>query len=337
MSEVASSGPDIVDDRADGASDRVCEDRVTVRTTVRFLIGNRKAIEDIAACPSALWLGLALVMTGALARNYDTEDLLHEPWHLLGSPLASLGICTLLYGATRLFAFRAARGLPIFATWRRYLTLFWMTAPMAWLYAIPYERVLTEAGAVEANIWTLVIVSVWRVWLISRVGCVLFGTSMAHQLTLTATVESIGMLFALAQLPLPVIAFMGGIHRTPLSDADRVVATANLLVKLVLGMTLWIGGAATLLHWIKHQPSRQRQVGAAKSRCHASAYALAAVAFATLTGFSLIAQPEQITRHRIEKLVEAGDIDEAISFLSKEPPPPTPPQWKPPQVVEMGL
>ena len=50
-----------------------------------------------------------------------------------------------------------------------------MTAPLAWLYAIPYERFLSPVGATRANLWTLGLVAAWRVLLIIRVLVVLLS------------------------------------------------------------------------------------------------------------------------------------------------------------------
>ena len=50
-----------------------------------------------------------------------------------------------------------------------------MTAPLAWIYAIPVERFLGAYEATQANLWMLGIVSVWRIVLMIRVVSVLFG------------------------------------------------------------------------------------------------------------------------------------------------------------------
>src|SRR5580700_9011821 len=112
-----------------------------IRTLFRFLIGDRQAILEIAADRRALWVGLLLVVSAAFARDYDGEDLVHEPWRLLlplGASVASSFVLFLLtFG--KAIASDAAR--PSFLTaYRSFLTLFWMTAPLAWLYAVPYER-----------------------------------------------------------------------------------------------------------------------------------------------------------------------------------------------------
>ena len=52
---------------------------VTPLTLIRFLMGKRSAILDVAASPYALVLGGVLVLSAGFAREYDGEDLLQEP------------------------------------------------------------------------------------------------------------------------------------------------------------------------------------------------------------------------------------------------------------------
>ncbi|MBY0231406.1 MAG: hypothetical protein K2W96_19145 [Gemmataceae bacterium] len=49
-----------------------------------------------------------------------------------------------------------------------FLGLFWMTAPLAWLYPIPYDRFLSYEAAIDANVATLGLVALWRVLLTMR-------------------------------------------------------------------------------------------------------------------------------------------------------------------------
>jgi hypothetical protein len=55
-----------------------------VRTIFLYLIGNRQAILDIAADRRWLGIGALFVLSAGLAREYDQEDLVHEPWFLQG-------------------------------------------------------------------------------------------------------------------------------------------------------------------------------------------------------------------------------------------------------------
>ncbi len=56
---------------------------MSIITILRFLVGDRDAILNIASSRGAIWIGLLLVLSAGFPREYDGEDLLHEPWHLL--------------------------------------------------------------------------------------------------------------------------------------------------------------------------------------------------------------------------------------------------------------
>ena len=65
---------------------------MTISTLIRYLVGHRRAILEVAESKSAVWLGLLFVISAGFAREYDGVDLLHEPWHLalpLGASLAT--------------------------------------------------------------------------------------------------------------------------------------------------------------------------------------------------------------------------------------------------------
>jgi hypothetical protein len=62
-----------------------------------FLLGRRTAIIQCWQMPRAWVYGLILVLTAGLAREYDAEYLLAEPWHLLLPVAASLVTSFVLY------------------------------------------------------------------------------------------------------------------------------------------------------------------------------------------------------------------------------------------------
>src|SRR4051794_11153260 len=121
---------------------------MSIGTLLRYLIGDREAILAIAGTRHSLWIGFLFVLSAGLAREYDGEDLLHEPWHALiplaASLASSLGLFTLAYGQAvcKGESWREAPG-----RYLSFLGLFWMTAPLAWLYAVPYERFLPPVEA----------------------------------------------------------------------------------------------------------------------------------------------------------------------------------------------
>jgi hypothetical protein len=141
-----------------------------VATIFAYLVGRRQAILEVAADRRTLGVGALLVLSAGLARNYDRASLLHEPWRLLGPFAASLAVSGPLflsvYGPAR---WKGMESPGIGRAYRSFLALYWMTAPLAWLYGIPHERFLSVTAATDANLATLALVSVWRVALMIRV------------------------------------------------------------------------------------------------------------------------------------------------------------------------
>src|SRR5262249_61264180 len=93
---------------------------------------------------------------------------------------------------------------------RSFLSLFWRPSPLPWFYAVPYERFLSVADAVRANLLTLALVSAWRVALMTRVVSVLMGYRVGAAFVLVMAYADAVALALLWFAPLPSITFMGG-------------------------------------------------------------------------------------------------------------------------------
>lgn len=175
-------------------------------TVLRFQFGDAAAIRTVAQNSAALPFAIGLVLLTAVARNYDQNFILETPLWLFGSLLFSFFSGSFLFAVLydgfikRHFDedLRPLRG----QQWRSFMGLFWMTAPVAWLYAIPVERFFDSYAAAQANITLLAIVSAWRVLLMSRVVSVVnevrFGRAFAW------------VLFA-AAIEVIVVVFLGGL------------------------------------------------------------------------------------------------------------------------------
>jgi hypothetical protein len=298
-----------------------------IGTLLHYLIGDREAILQIAANRHALWIGLLFVLSAGFAREYDGEDLLHEPGYLLlplaASLLSSLLLFSVAYGAALL------KGQSVLAFPSRYLSflgLFWLTAPLAWLYAIPYERFCTPVQAVSLNLLTLGLVSVWRVALMTRVLMVLLGYSVAAALCLVLLFADAVALTLLRFLPFPVLDVMGGLRLSPSQELVRGVAERVALVG-GCSLPLWLIAAMILLlvskpHWLVGASSIARpRIGLA---------CLAVVSVVIWLPILPWTQPEQQRRRVVEKLYQQGEQTEALAFLSRHRREDFPPHWEPP-------
>src|SRR4051812_42796131 len=127
--------------------------------------------------------------------------------------------------------------------WATFMALFWLTAPIAWLYALPVERVLDPYRAAQANIALLSIVSLWRVLLMSRVLAVLLNIPFPRAL---------GWVLVAAALEVILVLFFGSLFGGSISRhilasmAGMRNAPEEMLLTSVLGF-VWTWAWALLL------------------------------------------------------------------------------------------
>jgi hypothetical protein len=300
-----------------------------IRTVFLYLTGNSEAILEIACDPRAVLVGSLFVLSAGLARDYDGEDLLYEPWRLAIPFAASLLTSFLLYLVT--LGRNKAPGTtvpPFFRGYRMFLGLFWMTAPLAWLYAIPYERFLNSADATRANLSTLAVVATWRVLLMMRVLIVLMGYRWWAALSLVMIVADIEAIVAMQFVKVPLIDVMGGLR---LSESDAIIKkTAVSVITLgVLSFPVWLIGAIVARcvagpHW----PLSRIAQGSLHSGYSATALACLSVLFwLPILPFT---QREQLLRQRVEELNDSGNFRAMLQELSSHAQSEYPPLYDPP-------
>jgi hypothetical protein len=305
---------------------------VSIQNLFLFLIGHRQAILDLAADRRAVWVALLFVLSAGLAREYDGEDLLSEPWHLVIPLGASLGAATVLFLVACGTVFLRKEGRPpLLDAYRSFLTLFWMTAPLAWLYAIPYERFLEPGDATRANLWTLALVAAWRVALMTRVVSVLTGRKWYTSLFLVMLFADGVALLAVYYMPKPVISFMGGVR---LTESEEVVQGASLLIGCLGIVSLPVWGLGAIYAWSAETPAWNAPTGPERSpRTSWGIWALAALSILIWLPILPFTQKEQWLRFQVERDLKAGRIAEALDRMSAHTPEEFPPQWDPPPRV----
>ena len=199
-----------------------------LRTLPLYMIGNRQAILEVASDPRAVWVGLLFILSAGFAREYDAADLWRE-YHPLFTPLAVSVVASFLLflvacGSMYLYRDQAGTRPPFWQAYQSFLALFWMTAPLAWLYAIPYERFLSPVDATAANLWTLAVVAAWRVVLMARVIAVITGRRIITSFFLVMVFASGTALVAAAVVPpVEIVGFMGGVDVPEVTEEERLV------------------------------------------------------------------------------------------------------------------
>ncbi|MBT4867512.1 MAG: hypothetical protein HON53_20600 [Planctomycetaceae bacterium] len=318
-----------------------------VFTLIQYLCGNRQAIAEVVNCRHAVWLGLLFVFSAGFAREFDGEDLLHEPWHVALPLGASLLTSFLLYVLIRI-AFSTAKqdegeqdqaeSNNFLSNYRKFLSVYWMTAPLAWLYAVPVERFLDAPDAVRVNLWLLGIVSVWRVALITRVVSVVYARSAVSAFFVVMLFADTVAMFVFWLTPLPILNFMGGIR---LTESEQVIQATGFLVRFLgtVSLPVWLIGASV-------NAVRSRRKAAGTGDIHLPQRETQTVTWGLwgLSAFSILVwiailpltQGEQINRRRVEIDLRAGRIAEAVQYMSQRDRSDFPPHWSPPPRLGYG-
>lgn len=301
-------------------------------TPFRFLLGHEDAAREVASdVRPALLVGLLFVASAALAREYDGQDLTAESIHLVvpfGASLAAAVVTFLVCWAALLRRLPAGAARPAFlATFARWLALFWWTAPLAWLYAIPWERALDASDSGVANLLTLGLVAAWRVTVMAWAGALLLGGSMRTIVALLLGVSAPIVLVGLHDRALPLLAIMGGV-RVP--EAERGVAevSRNLFcVGIFLCPALTLYGLQALVRtggevWTPpaFTPPAERRRGA---------WGVALAALAVGVALLFVGQPEQARARAVDDALAEGRVGDALRDLRAHPREAFPPHWSP--------
>ncbi len=201
---------------------------MNLKIILGFLVGRADAIRDVASSKAAFWTGMALVVLTAFPRNYDQTYIPEKPllWFLgplLFSIVSGTWLFLISYGfcARRTMADADGNKPPLWSSWRGFMGAFWMTAPIAWIYAIPVERFWDSLTATKANLWLLAIVSLWRVLLMARVFQVVCRAPAWLSLLwvlLPAAIEVLGIVFFSESFGRRLMASMGGMRNSPEED-----------------------------------------------------------------------------------------------------------------------
>jgi hypothetical protein len=306
-------------------------------TVFRYLVGRKSAIQEIAANQHSLLIGFLFCLSAALARHYDGKYLVREPWFLLApagaSILTSSIVFLFVYIATSINARRRLPG--IVRSYLSFLGLYWMTAPLAWLYGIPYERFLNEVDAAQANVWTLELVSLWRVLLISRVVSVLTPCSFFSGITKVA-VPAFSLLYvALIYARTPLVDWMGGVRVPP---SVQPVASAYLGVMFYGVFAIFFGGILWLISLTVRSPGATLE-GFRRAQRGEVGKALPILASVVVLIFTValpFTQREQRLRYQVETDLKNNRIDDALTTLATHARNEFPPQWTPPPWPEYG-
>jgi hypothetical protein len=294
---------------------------MNARTILLYLFGHAGAIRRVASSPAALPAGILLVLSAAVARNYDQEWFGSSAMWLFRPLIFSLfSGAWLLFFVSRAWAdeplsesLRPGGGSGV--TWS-FFGCFWMTAPIAWLYAIPMERMFDPVNAARGNVWLLSIVSLWRVVLMSRVISVIGGMPFVQALGKVLLPASLEVLIVglVAGMGRVVLAGMGGLRNSPAEDVLARALSASMTLSL----------AALFLAWVLHENYGRKPRRAPgwtsldlKSGDRGFPWAFLAIVAVVCSGISLVPQQEMQRSHHAQSLAREKDWSGLVSYLSQ--------------------
>lgn len=213
---------------------------VTTSTIVQFLCGSRAAILKLASRRDTFWLGLVLVISAGFAREYDRSDLLQNPGLVLRPLIASVGLSLVLFPLVEFVARRrGVMGGGFWGRFRTFVSLLWMTAPLAWIFILPVERVMSADEATITNLWFLGVVNLWRIVLVARLLAVLY-VPQADDMVVTGTIFLVLLVvdtLSLCNLGGDRLVMMVGNNSGTLPGAFIVIRVLSLFA--ILGVVTW--------------------------------------------------------------------------------------------------
>jgi hypothetical protein len=241
----------------------------------------------------------------------------------------------LLYVLVYLVALRQGiESLGVWPGYRTLLTFYWLTGPLAWLYAFPVEHDLSPGDAMRVNLTLLAVVSVWRVLLITRAISVWLGASFFAVLWVVLFFGDSVLLIANFITPWPVWDVMGGVR---LPERESLILNIRLTTTFY-GVIAWVVIGVGLLIYFARRPQAAAPGTASSipSRVGASLWAFAIVLL--IGGVALLpyGQPAQAHRWQAERLLRSGQIEEGIGYMAETPRSAFPPHWDPPPRTSYG-
>ena len=282
-----------------------------------FLVGHRGAIRRVAGSRAALAVGAVLCMSAGIARHYDGRAFIDAPWKLLiciGVALLNASIIYLFVGP--LIARQAGEHDAAQSRYLPWLTCFLMTAPCAWLYALPVELWTNPVTATKLNMALLGVVSLWRVALMARTAQVIGGLPLRQ--AAAAIVLPAGSIMGIA------IYFhgketMSSMMGAATSPADRwfigihMPLVAGLLVAAGIAFAVWLMALRD-----RREPAALPELLRSPLSLPALGLAVAAVVVGVVA--ALPTQRQVVEMARIHSLYDIHDQGPMLAALSAHQP-----------------
>lgn len=289
---------------------------------LKYFFGGRAAILKVAQWRGGIWAGIFLVLLTGIARNYDQTFIPENPVMWLFGPLlfsfiSGSWLYIVLYGCFARREIADADGVKpnFWSGWRLFMGLFWITAPIAWLYAIPVERFFDSVTAAKLNITLLAVVSLWRVLLMTRVMQVVTSANFLMALVwvlFAAALEVCVVFFFGGGFAKRIMSSMGGMRNSP---EEEILYSA---MSTVFGVAFWTVPIALVIALLW----RTRRVLTALPTSQPGRmpwWTLAGLAMFWVS-VSIVPQRELANSVAVENLVTGGKSRAALDYLAARQP-----------------
>lgn len=285
-----------------------------------YLLGREDAIRRVASNRSAWIAGLLLVLMAGIAREYDQTYIPHFGTRFLFPVISSFIAAAVIYGCLTGFILPKASPDNEAENEKKpggflcFLSLFWMTAPFAWVYAYPAEHLFPPREAAWINIGLLIFVATARVLLLSRVLSVLYEISFLRTLSSVLLISSVIMGFGSISTSLSLVQMMGGLRYSPEEQVLR--HAAGVALGLSIGGFCFFGIVCMILANVKME-SRKCLPEPSQSGIPVVFLSLAMAAWF----FVLVPQQNKLAlNHQALWLMQQKDYAGMLAFLSKHSP-----------------
>lgn len=319
---------------------------MTLLTLLKFFCGNRNAILEIAHNRRAIWVGLLFVLSAGLAHGVDRCYLFGDFVRFIQPLAVSLVIVALLFGpvdwATRRIRPENSRW---FQQFRTLLVLYWMTTPLDWLFAIPFERLfvltpLTLASlpffSITDNVMAttfllLQIIWIWRTVLIIRVIQVTTGLNLLRATSLVMLLAAILLQHQTNSFGFLPIRYLG--FPIPSRYLAQLIGY-YLLIPLVLTMVfspVWLFFSVKSLFRPQLVSASDAPFIRSGKKDSLSMPLQAVACFPLVLGICLLpyTQPQQSLRYQTEWLFRTNRIQPALELMSEHDRDEYPSHWDP--------
>jgi hypothetical protein len=201
-----------------------------------------------------------------------------------------------------------------------------MTAPLAWVGAVPFERFLTPAWAVSASLLTFTAVVLWRIALMVRVLMVLWNYWLAAALAVVGAFAAGLALCVPWFIGVPIFPGKG----SWVSESDWVLYNAGCSFLFLGACTapLWL--SALLYALTACRATWQGPVRTAPTWPSLPLWTAALGSLAIWAAILLYTQPPQQLRWAVEHDLREQRIGLALEKMSAHAPDDFPPLWQPP-------